>query len=276
MFCGKCGTKINDGDSFCTNCGAKVRKNERVLYDGEGNAFVFEVDDDSLENNEFKLDNKHDKTGDIRSAKCVIEYDNKTNPDEMDFIVTNNKNGRIEWLVLEKDEDKILLISKKILYYTSFETKRYLEDSWLGDGKHETISQIDWGLSDARKYLNNDIYDAFDDSFKNEILKEVPNKTYDVEEDKLFILSAFEYSKYFGEIDNVENKRIVSKDSKTNEIKDIWCLEAEYAYDDHMDIITESYNRKYISIDENGISHIRSTSSGSTLRGIRPAMWVKI
>ena len=24
MFCGKCGTKINEGDSFCTNCGANI------------------------------------------------------------------------------------------------------------------------------------------------------------------------------------------------------------------------------------------------------------
>ena len=24
MFCGKCGTKIKEGDSFCTNCGAKI------------------------------------------------------------------------------------------------------------------------------------------------------------------------------------------------------------------------------------------------------------
>lgn len=33
MFCGKCGTKIKEGDSFCTNCGAKVDTENSKISD---------------------------------------------------------------------------------------------------------------------------------------------------------------------------------------------------------------------------------------------------
>ncbi|MBO6120015.1 MAG: zinc ribbon domain-containing protein [Lachnospiraceae bacterium] len=336
MFCGKCGTKIIDGDSYCTNCGAKVNNKKEIrfcyecgekldkigadcdkcnalplsffydeieekkgLYNVEcdvcnakfpesinycvycGNKlitdeFIFEEDEEEFDFSDSEDENIHNKTDDLNNAKCVSEYDNETDPNEMDYITTNNKERKIEWLVLKKEEDKVLLISKKILYYTSFGTTRYLQNSWLGDGAYETNSQGDWGVSDARKYLNDDLFNTFDDNFRNRILRNVPSKTFEVEEDNLFILSAFEYTKYFGDIDNVENKRIISRDNETNEIKDIWCLEAEYKYDDHMDIITESYNRKYITIDKNNICHMGSESSGFTIRGIRPAMWIKL
>ena len=35
MYCGKCGNKIIDGDSFCRNCGAKVDSNTDVKIQDE-------------------------------------------------------------------------------------------------------------------------------------------------------------------------------------------------------------------------------------------------
>lgn len=302
MFCGKCGTKIIEGDSFCTNCGARVVKpnetseeefdfsfhdnktsvnvqdeeNEWILSDAEGNKYDFGTSSEEAELNDnlkSKSKNMHNKTNDITSAKSVIEYDNNTDPNDMDYIIIKNNKKQIEWLVLEKKDDKALLISKTILYYTDFETRRYLHNGWGGDG--ETSSQVNWQGSDASLYLNKDFFNGFEDGFKDKVLLEVENKSYEAEDYKVFILSSDEYDRYFGKIDNENNKRIISRDNETGKISDIWCIGVDYDYDDHMDIITESYERTYITIDEKGISHMKKYCSGIR-KGIRPAMWVKI
>lgn len=302
MFCGKCGTKIIDGDSYCTNCGAKVvrekdtieeefdfsfhdnktsvnvqdEENEWILSDAEGNKYDFGTSSEETElhdNLKSKSKNTHNKTNDITSAKCVIEYDNNTDPNDMDYIIVKNNNDEIEWLVLEKKDDKALIISKNILHYTNFEIRRYLHNGWGGDG--ETSSQENWQGSDASLYLNKDFFNGFEDEFKGKVLLEVENKSYEAKDYKVFILSSDEYDRYFGKIDNENNKRIISRDNDTGKINDIWCIGVDYDYDDHMDIITESYERTYITIDEKGISHMEKYCSGIR-KGIRPAMWVKI
>lgn len=57
MFCGKCGTKINEGDSFCTNCGAKVQINTDDFdldFDIDGENFTSE--DEAKEEIDLKKD----------------------------------------------------------------------------------------------------------------------------------------------------------------------------------------------------------------------------
>ena len=60
MFCGKCGTKINDGDSFCTNCGAKVQT-EIDDFDIDNGDFEF-----TFENNDEIINEEADEEIDLK------------------------------------------------------------------------------------------------------------------------------------------------------------------------------------------------------------------
>lgn len=149
MFCGKCGTKINDGDSFCTNCGAKIDvKNEGI----------------------------NDLVHQIEKAKCVTEYNEEITIDKMDTIkfgiypqndISGNTKEPIEWLVLDKKGDKALLLSKFILDY-----KQFCEE------------ELDIGWEDnncsLRKWLGTNFYEnAFSDLEKKRIITD-PSSGYNI------------------------------------------------------------------------------------------------
>ena len=101
MFCGKCGTEIKGGDSFCTNCGTKIE-----------NVIVV---------NKFK----NAKLGDIVTFGEYYKDDTSGNVKEP-----------IEWLVLNIELDakynynKILLLSKNIIDYKRFNFSDYTNYLW--------------------------------------------------------------------------------------------------------------------------------------------------
>lgn len=105
-----------------------------------------------------------------------------------------NGPDNIEWIVLDKDKDegKLLLITKKAL---------------LHDGYCSWSSHSAWDGSNVRSVLNSEFYDAaFSEREKERIvttyLEPEQNPYYDTDpgtatEDKVFILSASEAEKYF-------------------------------------------------------------------------------
>ncbi len=98
----------------------------------------------------------------------------------------------IEWLVLDKKENKALMISKDVLFNKAYNDK---------------YSDVTWGNCTLRSYLNNDFYNtAFSKEEKNLIAKskiENPdNPDYGTEggndtEDYIFLLSIEEANMYF-------------------------------------------------------------------------------
>ncbi len=124
----------------------------------------------------------------------------------------NNKdNGKeeIEWLVLAKNGDKLLLISKYALFAKSFDSNGSEETSrdYFGDTS-ENYRYAPWELCTLRTYLNEDFYnDAFTKDEQSKIQKSIVdfdiNPDFqqappgDSTTDKIFILSATEVNKYF-------------------------------------------------------------------------------
>ncbi|HJI69622.1 MAG TPA: DUF6273 domain-containing protein [Oscillospiraceae bacterium] len=110
---------------------------------------------------------------------------------EQDNDTTNGKED-IEWLVLAKEDNKILVISDKAL-----DCQEY-NPSW---------SDVTWETCSLRKWLNNDfINDAFSDDEKAMIptvtVSADNNPEYDTDpgnatKDKVFLLSIVEAEKYF-------------------------------------------------------------------------------
>lgn len=209
MFCGKCGTKIKDGDSFCTNCGAPVDD-----VNTKNNNNEFDIDFGDNESNATNLSYQ------INKARCVTEYSTDTIVDQMDTVTfgsypqsdkTGNTKDPIEWIVLDKQDDKVLLLSKYIL-----DCKCY---------NNET-KDITWENSSLRQWLNNVFYNtAFNETEKNMIQNTYIDNSYSYVEngviltyggnntsDNVFCLSVDEVKKYFYQ-DNMHtvNERLATK-----------------------------------------------------------------
>lgn len=263
MFCTNCGTKINDGDSFCTNCGTKV-----------------------LGKRESDNGNKLSFSDQVKKAKTILEHSNETLVDEIDTVqfgsypqsdTSGSKKEPIDWLVLEKQDDKVLLLSKYIIDCKPF---------------NEEYEEVTWETCTLRNWLNNVFYNnAFNsDEQKNILITEIENKDNtendnNVEEyssnDKIFCLSEEEVIKYFNQPSiNIHNKIIATQG--TNYAKSInagsltvggngwhegnsifWLRTPGISLEKAMDILGDG-------------SFYKSDNVAHYDIGVRPAMWVKI
>lgn len=114
------------------------------------------------------------------------------------FTLGKYQNEDIEWLIIDKNDDNVLLLSKKII-----DCKNY------NDEKVETS----WSQSSLRKWLNHD--------FVDEALIDIPKNLYGnlndfgfvhIKGDKVSLLSVSMCEKYFGtENSNKQNKKIAAK-----------------------------------------------------------------
>ena len=238
MFCGKCGAEIKDGDSFCTNCGAKV--------------------------NDYKTNN--DLLSQIKNTKCVTEYNDDTCVDKMECVKfgnypQNDATGKdkepIEWLVIDKEENKVLLLSKHIL----FATYQHHDESWSENGL-----RTDLNSSFIKKAFSLDEQSLIiETNNKNE-----GNEFYGIDPAKETIDMAFCLS--INEVTRIKNKDYrKAKATKYSEKSSTSGLE-----------INDDGFCPYFLRDEN--SYISSSGDIQTTLnygnglgyGVRPAIWVKI
>lgn len=106
----------------------------------------------------------------------------------------NNSNGKenIEWLVLEKEDNRMLVISKYALDFQPY------NDTW---------TEVTWETCSLRKWLNGKFLDAaFSTEEKNSIISSTVSADYNPKydtppgnntTDKVFLLSITEANKYF-------------------------------------------------------------------------------
>ena len=138
----------------------------------------------------------------INKCKVVTKYNNNTLVEKMDTVIfgsypQSDSNGTvkepIEWIVLDRTNDKALLLSKYVL-----DCKCYNNGS----------KDVTWETCDLKKWLNKDFYNnAFDISEQNKIMTtNLKNKEYSYNNtyggsdtnDKIFCLSIDDTLKYFG------------------------------------------------------------------------------
>ncbi len=103
------------------------------------------------------------------------------------------KLGKYEWIVLDIQEDKVLIITDEIIEQRSY---------------HNAYQNITWEECSLRKYLNNEFYGSFNESEKDNIIlitnKNPNNEWYGTPggkktQDYIFLLSLEEVCKYFGD-----------------------------------------------------------------------------
>ena len=182
---------------------------------------------------------------------------------EQDYDTSNGKED-IEWLILDKKDDAVLVISKHVLEDKSFGRN---DDTW------ETCS--------LRKWLNADfINDAFSTAEQSKIqstqVAADKNAHYSSVDpgnatmDKVFLLSGSEAWKYFT---SDESRTADLYSSVSNDYRyDSWWLRTPGAA-----IGTDGKNKRYGATYVGSMGAISlSGDSGGATNGVRPAMWISI
>jgi len=196
------------------------------------------------------------------------------------------KFGGYDWLVLDKRDDKALILSENVIEHRKF---------------HETWSDITWEDCDLRAYLNNDFYNGFNDEDKTRIIETrvinngnpwVDYISENNTDDYIFLLNIEEVVKYFGDSGQLINKQPGNDVLKEN-------LGTIKGLSDNERYINDQYNSNRIAYDIDGYTswwYLRSPAFsiitavvdndgyieiiGNSVNlntdwgGVRPAVWV--
>lgn len=214
----------------------------------------------------------------------------------------DNSNGRepIEWIVLDKQADKMLVVSRYIL-----DCKPMVNG--FGDA--------DWGSSDLRKWLNNEFYTfAFNENDRTRIIESfVPDTEYvepepvkdelgnvlyvpEVERtgsnDKVFLLSDFELKQYFENSEELLLDEPYAKATSYATAQGVWTLSSENysllgyeAKGIDKSVIgagwwwlrTPAYEAgKTRDVDVIGEIRMNGHDNGECHDGVRPALWISL
>ncbi len=179
---------------------------------------------------------------------------------------TANGKEKIEWKVLEKDENgKMLVISQYAL-----DCRHY----------HSSVEQVTWETSDIRNWLNNDFYSsAFSDSEKAKIrtteLQNTDNADFNTDggndtNDKIFLLSIDEATTYLPT--SLERICVATKhaESRGSQLESLsrscrWWLRSPG---------TTQYKASAVKVD--GFILNMGAPVGVEKRSVRPAMWIEL
>jgi hypothetical protein len=153
----------------------------------------------------------------------------------------------IEWIVLEKKENRVLLLSKYVL-----DVRQYHSHSG-GGGTH-----VAWESSDLRKWMNGKFFES--------ILDAMERKLVSPQGDRVFCLKKAEAEKYFPSYEDRKGVSTAYAIDQGATRAYIWCLSSTEYY---------SSGNCYVihGVAENGDCGIYYF--GSKL-GIRPAMWITL
>lgn len=239
------------------------------------------------------VDNKNIPSN-IKSAKLVSDYSESTVVYFMDTVkfgsypqsdISGTNKEEIEWIVLERQDNKALLFSKFIL-----DCKCY----------NNEFKDVTWETCDLRKWLNSDFYNkAFNDSEKS-IIKTTNVVNNDNAEyktsggndtnDKVFCLSIDEIRKYFGngykETDgyrmgeNVATKGTDYARNVENNGSKLWAISEEewYQWNSCYWLRSPGYFQNCSSsVNETGYLDISNIFQGVSYcdYGVRPAIWIE-
>lgn len=163
-------------------------------WDGSGNAFMHKKEDEAGKDEESEDENEN--TTEMISEVITLGEDEIGSTvlfGSYPQTAAGNDKTPIEWQVLDKQRDKILLISKKGL---------------AGRPYNDELRDVTWENCTLRKWLNGEfLNDAFNATEQKAICRTIVkagnNPLYDTDpgadtEDRVFLLSILEAEKFFG------------------------------------------------------------------------------
>ena len=184
--------------------------------------------------------------------------------------------GKYEWRVLDRQNDKTLIITKKIIEQSPY---------------HNSYRAITWADCSLREYLNGEFYDKFSPADRSRIIpvinKNTDNQWYGTNggedtQDSIFLLSIEEVAcKYFGDSSanlyyQKENKRYWFERKDENNSKrragGWWWLRSPGRNGVKAVYIHGDGN---IGIQGNNILK-GNIGDGRCIGGVRPALWLRL
>ncbi len=195
--------------------------------------------------------------------------------------------GKYEWRVLDKQNDRALIITDDIIEQRSY---------------HDIYKAITWADCSLRKYLNSEFYDTFSETDKSRIItvlnKNLDNQWYGTEggedtEDKIFLLSIEEaVCEYFGDSSEElynrgksENYWFRKKDKNNNRRVATykggiwkWWLRSPGRVSEKTWLQSSGcMSKKAVYIHGDGNIGIQGNPAfGDNIGGVRPALWLDL
>ncbi|HBN83968.1 MAG TPA: hypothetical protein DDZ89_09005 [Clostridiales bacterium] len=184
------------------------------------------------------------------------------------------KFGIYDWVVLDKQHDKMLIITEKVIIKRPY---------------HHEECEITWETCDMRKYLNGEFYASFNQADRErviEVVNENPDNPWDgttggiPTSDRIFLLSINEVVQYFGDSGQLQAKPTGPKGES-------WWFNDQYDMVRSAKLGSKNawwwlrspgyIGKRAAYITINGAVHVHGESNGSKgkLGGIRPALWLK-
>jgi len=254
----------------CCIAGCSENKSEKTSEDAEDTTIVNEQSPKDTADDEDENELVENASDDVTTPEKAEVGDYITfGTYEQDNDTTNGKED-IEWLVLEKQGDKILVISKYALdcVYFSEENKNYKIP--------QQVSDISWEDSTVRKWLNDEFVS---ESFYAEEANRIPmvdvsvntNEDYYLDEgedtkDRLFLLSVDEVAEYFP----TDEERICLA---TEYVKEKVAIIGNQTVNTMWGLRTRKKGNTYVSVLWNGSFY--NNSVGDVVI-VRPAMWITL
>ena len=171
----------------------------------------------------------------------------------------NKKNGveHIAWKVLEKKDNKVLLLSVYVLDAKAF---------------HGTASDIGWKKSDLYTWLQDDFYKtAFSETEQNSV--------EDTGEGKAFLLSLEEVRKYFSveksglNLQTLSDDRLAAEATGYAESQGVWTVGGNACW---WLRTGGEVSGTAVEITEDGNLYLLGTDYNYSYNGVRPAIWLNL
>jgi hypothetical protein len=310
MFCGKCGSQVEDGNAFCTRCGAPLNASAapaQYPYPQQSPVYpvarpkkkskgliiaivacvlvaalipgvlllspvavkmirVKEAKEESVTDsvevtNEISVNTGKFSDAGVGDTITFGRYEQDNN--------TSNGKEEIEWRVLAKEGNKILVISEKAIDCQQYNTE---------------YTEVTWETCTLRKWLNETF---FKEAFSADEQKMIPetkvtadaNPSYSTSPgndttDRVFLLSITEAEKYFGSNDDrmcvptkhaIENGAWTSISYKKDGEATCWWWLRSPGYD--------SYDTA--NVDDVGYIYYSGGSVDNSDGCARPALWIE-
>jgi len=195
---------------------------------------------------------------------------------EKESLCPNHQNrvvsfGGHKWRVLDERDNKVLLLSEKII---------------LPNKYHDVFENITWADSDVRKFLNSDFYSEFTEAEQKQIVEtqvsNCGNPWYCLDgggdtRDKIFLLSVQEVVRYLGgQLKSSNNKFFIDdeyndarKATNTDNLPSRWVLRTPGNLPYLVTIVT--LEGKIAMTGD----FVNRSSSELFKVGVRPALWVR-
>ncbi len=196
----------------------------------------------------------------------------------------------IEWIVLDKQDKKALLMTKYIIDCKAFDYVDIENIDSISASEKSKYKDITWESSSLRKWLNTDFYnECFTKNEQSKIVETLLDDTKT--NDKAFCLSEQEYKKYFDNnnyYDNlrqieglnayyngatIRNKKAISYDT----LKAIPAVDTYEYWLRDKDLNIKEYGIEFgESKIVNYFGDVQSDINCDIYCGVRPAMWVSL